>query len=465
MTGGRLKRVARARLGDETFCFTYGDCVADLDIDELLEFHRAEDALATLTAIRPPGRFGALALGDDATKIEHSTRSRTATAAGSTAASSCSSPTCSTTSTATRPIWEREPLERLASEGRLAAYRHDGYWQNMDSLRDKMVLEEQWAERQRRRGRPGSAAPACRSCGAPLEHVRSSTSASRRSRTRTSRRRTSAQAEPFYPLRVYVCDECFLVQLPESATPEEIFSDYAYFSSFSDSWLEHARRYVEAMIERLRPRRDEPGRRDREQRRLPAAVLRRARRPVLGIEPAANVAAAARRARDPDARRVLRQRDGAASCAPRASAADLAARQQRARARARPQRLRRGPAAILLKPDGVVDDGVPAPAAADRADRVRHDLPRALLVLLAARRRAAVRARTACGSSTSRSCRRTAARCASTLRQRDGGRASAVGAAWRAARARARGRARPARDATRASSSRCARSSATCSSS
>ena len=86
--------------------------------------------------------------------------------------------------------------------------------------------------------------------------------------------------EPFYPLRALVCAKCFLVQLEEFETPEQIFSaDYAYFSSYSSSWLEHSRRYAEQMIERLSLDGEQPGRRDRLQRRLPAAVLPRPRDP------------------------------------------------------------------------------------------------------------------------------------------------------------------------------------------
>ncbi len=105
MTGGRIKRVAEY-IGDETFCLTYGDCVAAIDIVDLISFHREQGVLATLTAIQPPGRFGAVALGPEDTKIS--------------------------------------PLEQLAEESMLAAYKHRGYWQSMDTLRDKMVLEADW---------------------------------------------------------------------------------------------------------------------------------------------------------------------------------------------------------------------------------------------------------------------------------------------------------------------------------
>ena len=104
----------------------------------------------------------------------------------------------------------------------------------------------------------------------------SPTSGCRRWRTPTCRPSERTAMEPFYPLRALVCGRCFLVQLEEFETPEQIFSDYAYFSSYSSSWLEHCRRYAEQMIERFGPGRRQPRRGDRLQRRLPAAVLPRA---------------------------------------------------------------------------------------------------------------------------------------------------------------------------------------------
>jgi glucose-1-phosphate cytidylyltransferase len=144
MTGGRLKRVEHL-VSDGTFFFTYGDCVTDLDMTKLLEFHRGEDALATLTAIRPPGRFGALTLDDHASKITHFREKPEGDGGWVNGGFFVLEPDVFETIEGDETIWEREPLEQLAQAGRLSAYRHDGYWQNMDSLRDKMVLEEQWA--------------------------------------------------------------------------------------------------------------------------------------------------------------------------------------------------------------------------------------------------------------------------------------------------------------------------------
>jgi glucose-1-phosphate cytidylyltransferase len=144
MTGGRLKR-ARPWLDDETFCFAYGDCVSNVDVTRLVEFHRERGVLATLTAVRPPGRFGALTLEHD-DDLVHVFREKPEGDGGwVNGGFFVLEPGALDYVEGDDTVWEREPLERLAEDGRLAAYRHADYWQNMDSLRDKMVLEEQWA--------------------------------------------------------------------------------------------------------------------------------------------------------------------------------------------------------------------------------------------------------------------------------------------------------------------------------
>jgi glucose-1-phosphate cytidylyltransferase len=147
MTGGRLKRVAEHVEG-ETFCFTYGDCVTDLDMSKLIEFHRNEGVTATLTAIRPPGRFGALTLDHGASTISSFREKPEGDGGWVNGGFFVLEPEVIDYIAGDETVWEREPMERLADEGKLAAYRHAGYWQNMDSLRDKMVLEEQWASAQ-----------------------------------------------------------------------------------------------------------------------------------------------------------------------------------------------------------------------------------------------------------------------------------------------------------------------------
>ena len=144
MTGGRLRR-AREHLGDETFCLTYGDCVADVDITALVGFHRDHDVLATVTAVQPPGRFGALSLGHDENKIEEFVEKPSGDGGWVNGGFFVCEPRVLDYVESDATVWEREPLEGLARDDQLVAYRHHGYWQPMDTLRDKTVLEERWA--------------------------------------------------------------------------------------------------------------------------------------------------------------------------------------------------------------------------------------------------------------------------------------------------------------------------------
>jgi glucose-1-phosphate cytidylyltransferase len=144
MTGGRLKRVEE-HVGKETFCLAYGDCVADIDVSRLIAFHRAQGALATLTAVQPPGRFGALVLGGEQTKVSTFTEKPEGDGGWINGGFFVLEPDVFEYINGDSTILEREPLQRLAHEGRLAAYKHRGYWHPMDTLRDKMELEEQWA--------------------------------------------------------------------------------------------------------------------------------------------------------------------------------------------------------------------------------------------------------------------------------------------------------------------------------
>jgi glucose-1-phosphate cytidylyltransferase len=142
MTGGRLRRL-REHLGDETFCLTYGDCVTDLDIAEEVDFHHSSGAVVTVTAIRPPGRFGVLSLEEGRVTAFHE---KPAEEGGwVNGGFFVVEPEALDHIEGDSTVWEREPLERLADAGRLAAYRHRGFWHPMDTLRDKMVLEEYWA--------------------------------------------------------------------------------------------------------------------------------------------------------------------------------------------------------------------------------------------------------------------------------------------------------------------------------
>jgi len=143
MTGGRIKRV-RKYIGDEAFCLTYGDGVTDLDIRKLISFHQAQGTLVTLTAVQPPGRFGAFKLDSDQNKILSFREKPKGDGAWINGGFFVMEPEAIDYIEGDSTVWEAGPMEKLAKEGMLSAYRHYGYWQNMDSLRDKNVLEEFW---------------------------------------------------------------------------------------------------------------------------------------------------------------------------------------------------------------------------------------------------------------------------------------------------------------------------------
>jgi glucose-1-phosphate cytidylyltransferase len=143
MTGGRLKRVAEY-LDDETFCFTYGDGVGDVDVAATIAFHRAQGKLATITAVQPPGRFGLLQVeGDLAYGLHEKPKGDGGWVNGG---FFVLEPGVLSYIESDAAIWEREPLETLAGSGQLAAYKHPGFWHAMDTLRDKNYLEALWNE-------------------------------------------------------------------------------------------------------------------------------------------------------------------------------------------------------------------------------------------------------------------------------------------------------------------------------
>jgi glucose-1-phosphate cytidylyltransferase len=143
MTGGRLRRV-RDFVGDETFCFTYGDGVSDVRIQDVIAHHRAQQALVTLTAIQPPGRFGALSFSDNQTHVNGFREKPGGDGTWVNGGYFVVEPRALDWITDDSTVWEQEPLERLARDGHLAAYKHRGFWQPMDTLRDRMYLEELW---------------------------------------------------------------------------------------------------------------------------------------------------------------------------------------------------------------------------------------------------------------------------------------------------------------------------------
>jgi glucose-1-phosphate cytidylyltransferase len=144
MTGGRLKRI-RDYIGDETFCLTYGDGVSNVNIKKLIGFHREQKSLATLTAVQPPGRFGAFNLDRDQYKISTFKEKPQGDGAWINGGFFVAEPSVMDYIENDSIVWEREPMEMLASDGMLAAYRHHGFWQPMDTLRDKMYIEGLWA--------------------------------------------------------------------------------------------------------------------------------------------------------------------------------------------------------------------------------------------------------------------------------------------------------------------------------
>jgi glucose-1-phosphate cytidylyltransferase len=144
MTGGRIRRV-KDYIGKETFCLTYGDGVADVDVRASIAFHRSQKTLATLTAVQPPGRFGAFTLGKAETHVPSFREKPDGDGAWVNGGFFVLEPQVIDYIEDDRTVWEREPMERLAHDRQLSAYRHGGFWQPMDTLRDKMYLEQLWA--------------------------------------------------------------------------------------------------------------------------------------------------------------------------------------------------------------------------------------------------------------------------------------------------------------------------------
>jgi glucose-1-phosphate cytidylyltransferase len=145
MTGGRLKRVS-SYLDSEDFCFTYGDGLSDVNLTELITFHRENKSLATMTGVQPPGRYGAIV------REGHLVKSFTEKPRGDGGLINGGffvlNPKVLELIRDESTIWEKEPLEQLAITGQLSVYEHSGFWHAMDTLRDKNYLEELWANGQ-----------------------------------------------------------------------------------------------------------------------------------------------------------------------------------------------------------------------------------------------------------------------------------------------------------------------------
>ena len=143
MTGGRLKRIRKYLSQEKQFCFTYGDGVADLNVKNLIDFHRDHGKSATLTAVRPPGRYGALNLSGDDSVIDfrEKTEGHDSWINGG---FFVLNPSVIDRIEGDQTSWEGEPLSGLASENQLCAYKHEGFWQPMDTLREKNLLNDMW---------------------------------------------------------------------------------------------------------------------------------------------------------------------------------------------------------------------------------------------------------------------------------------------------------------------------------
>lgn len=144
MTGGRLKRVAR-HVEDETFCLTYGDGVSNIDISASIDFHRKHGKLATLTAVQPSGRFGAFTLSAESSIVDTFQEKPKGDGAWVNGGFFVLEPGVLEYIDGDSTVWERDPLEGLAKDGQLEAFKHTDFWMPMDTLRDKVCLEEMWS--------------------------------------------------------------------------------------------------------------------------------------------------------------------------------------------------------------------------------------------------------------------------------------------------------------------------------
>lgn len=143
LTGGRLKRVRSYVQDDEAFCFTYGDGVGNINITELINFHKSHGKLATLTATRPPGRYGALIL-DSKDQVEYFKEKPEGDGSWINGGFFVLNPNVIDRIDDDQTSWESEPLAGLAKDGELFAYKHSGFWQPMDTLREKIILNDLW---------------------------------------------------------------------------------------------------------------------------------------------------------------------------------------------------------------------------------------------------------------------------------------------------------------------------------
>jgi len=144
MTGGRIRRV-REHIGGEPFCLTYGDGLSDVDISALVAAHRQSDSIVTLTAVQPPGRFGAIVLREDEDRIDSFHEKPVGDGAWINGGFFVCEPEAVDYIADDSTVWEETPMRAIAAEGKLHAFRHAGFWQPMDTLRDHSLLEDLWS--------------------------------------------------------------------------------------------------------------------------------------------------------------------------------------------------------------------------------------------------------------------------------------------------------------------------------
>jgi glucose-1-phosphate cytidylyltransferase len=143
LTGGRLKRVAEYVKDESEFCFTYGDGVGDIDVTKLIQFHKSQGSLATMTATRPPGRYGVIKFGEN-NRVERFQEKPEGDGSWINGGYFVLKPEVLNLIEGDQTSWESDPLSRLANDGQLAAFKHEGFWQPMDTLREKNLLNDLW---------------------------------------------------------------------------------------------------------------------------------------------------------------------------------------------------------------------------------------------------------------------------------------------------------------------------------